>query len=200
MAVAGNELVNPVTGHRLVFRQTAAETGGALVDVDSFWAPGPQAQPDHYHPFQEERFEVVSGRLFVRLGGHGRILRAGDVLIIPPGVPHEISNGGGEVAHVIWQTRPALETEAFFETVWCLGRQGKTNGQGMPGLLQSAVLMREFADEIRFARPPWTAQRAIFGVLAPVGRLLGHRARLRYPYPYTRRPAPPAALAAYGRK
>ena len=44
--------------------------------------------------------------------------------------------------------------------------------------------MRDYEDEIYLARPPLFVQRAIFGVLASIGRLLGYRAE--YPYPYAR--------------
>ena len=40
-----------------------------------------------------------------------------------------------------------------------------------------AVLFREYAGEFRLARPPWPVQRTLFALLAPLGRLLGYRAR-----------------------
>jgi len=77
---------------------------------------------------------------------------------------------------VNWQTRPALRTEAFFETVFGFARDGKTNETGIPNLLQAAVIVRSYADEFRLAKPPWPAQRALFVVLALIGELLGYRA------------------------
>ena len=78
---------------------------------------------------------------------------------------------------VNWQTRPAMKTEEFFESIWGLARDGKTNEKGVPNLLQVAVIASEYADEIRLASPPWPVQRVLFAALAPVGRLLGYRAR-----------------------
>ena len=46
----------------------------------------------------------------------------------------------------------------------------------MPGLIAL-----EYEDEFRLASPPWVVQKALFGLLAQVGRLLGYHAR--YPYP-----------------
>ena len=54
---------------------------------------------------------------------------------------------------------------------------GRVNDRGMPGLLQVAVLMNEYADEFRLAKPPWPVQRGLFGLLAPIGRALGRPAR-----------------------
>ena len=73
MAKAGDELVNPVTGLRTVFRKTARDTDGELLQVDWLGEPGWTTGPDHVHPFQEERFEVVSGKLGLRVEGVERI-------------------------------------------------------------------------------------------------------------------------------
>ena len=66
-----------------------------------------------------------------------------------------------------------------------LAQDGKVNPKtGLPNLLQMAVLMRAFRNEIILARPPKIAQTIVFGLLAPIGRLLGYRGE--YPYPHSR--------------
>jgi hypothetical protein len=50
MAKSGDELVNPVTGLRTVFRKTAQETSGELLQVDWIGEPGWTTGPDHVHP------------------------------------------------------------------------------------------------------------------------------------------------------
>ena len=69
MARSGDQLDNPVTGLRTVFRATSEETGGELLQVewigDAFWTTG----PDHVHRLQEERFEVLSGTLGLSVDG-----------------------------------------------------------------------------------------------------------------------------------
>jgi hypothetical protein len=52
----------------------------------------------------------------------------------------------------------------------------------VPGLLRAALIAREYEDEFRLASPPWAVQRLLFGLLAPISRLLGYRAE--YPYPH----------------
>jgi mannose-6-phosphate isomerase-like protein (cupin superfamily) len=174
VAHAGDELLNPVSGQRLVFLQTTEDTKGELLEVESTYAAGGQQPPVHYHPAQEERFEVLAGTVEILLGDGVRTLRQGEVLSVPAGSPHSIwSQTGGRVN---WQTRPAGKTEAFFELVWGLARDGKVNQNGRPNLLQSAVLARAYRKEWRLARPPYGIQLVLFGVLAPIGRLLGYRA------------------------
>jgi len=64
---------------------------------------------------------------------------------------------------------------------------------GLHDLLQLAVLLREYEDELHLARSLLSVQRVAFGALAAVGRLLGYRAH--YPYPYAeRREVSPAGV------
>ena len=115
------------------------------------------------------------------MDGQERTLEEGEVLTVAPGVPHQMwaAEAG---ARVNWQTRPALETESFFETVWGLAKDGKVNDKGAPSLLRAALIAREYEDEFRLASPPWAVQGLLFGSLAPIGRLLGYRTE--YPYPH----------------
>ena len=175
MARAGDELLG--LSRRLVFRRTAADTTGDLVEVDAYSEPGLSPPRVHYHPRQEERFEVVSGELFTHVDGVERTYGAGETFVLPPGSRHSMHNAGDEEVHFIWQTRPALKTEAFFETIYGLARDGKTNKQGVPNLLHAAVLMREYQDEFRLAQPPFAVQKLLIGLLAPIGGLLGYRGR-----------------------
>jgi len=176
MARAGDELLSPISG-RLVFRRTAADTNGDLVEVDVFYKPGGNPPVVHYHPTQEERFEVVSGELSTHVDGVERTYGAGETFVLPPGSRHSMHTAGHEEVHFIWQTRPALKTETFFETIYGLTRDGKTNKQGVPNLLHAAALMREYQDEVRLAKPPFAIQRLLIGLLAPIGGLLGYRGR-----------------------
>ena len=84
MARAGDELVTPATGVRTVFRKTARETSGELLQVDWIGEPGWTTGPDHIHPRQEERFEVLSGRLGLRVEGvpDGSVTRRGTRIVL----------------------------------------------------------------------------------------------------------------------
>ncbi len=177
MARAGDELVHRFTGQQLIFRKTAAETGGALLEIESVMPRGGEWPPEHYHPQQDERFEVLSGTVTVRSGDGERTYAAGETIEIPRGMPHTMRNAGAGVARLRWETRPALATATFFETIYGLARDGKTNQKGIPNLLQLAVIAREYRREFVPARPPLPVQRVVFGLLAAVGRLLGYRGR-----------------------
>jgi quercetin dioxygenase-like cupin family protein len=185
LAKAGDELVNPVTGLRTVFRKTARETDGELLQVDWIGSPDWTTGPDHVHRYQEERFEVLSGRLGLRVEGIERVLDEGEEVTALAGSAHAAWNAGDDTVHVLVDFRPALRTEVAFETLAGLARDGKTNGAGAPkNPLLLALVLHEYEDEIYFVKPPLAVQRVVFGALAKVARLLGYRAE--HPYPYSR--------------
>jgi quercetin dioxygenase-like cupin family protein len=144
MASTGQELRNPVTAQTLVFRRTSADTGGELLEMESIWEqPGPEP-PAHFHPSQEERFELLEGTLQVEIGGERRTLSRGDRLVVPPSTVHAMWNEGPERARASWVTTPALRTEQFFERAWGLAA-------GTVDARLGETLLDDFSDEFRLA-------------------------------------------------
>jgi mannose-6-phosphate isomerase-like protein (cupin superfamily) len=181
MAQPGDELFNPITRQRLIFRRTTAQTGGELLEVESVYEVGNDRPPPlHHHPRQEERFEMLEGALHARVGREQRRLEAGEQLVVAPRIDHAIWNGNDTPARLRWEVRPALRTEEFFEAFWRLAEEGRVTGAGVPPPLHSAVLLREFRQEFRLARPPALVQALVFPPLAALGRALGHRAQPPY--------------------
>ncbi len=175
MSRAGDVYENPVTGERAVVRIGTEETGGELLVVDLYVRPGGAVIGEHFHPAIEERFTVFRGRLRYRLSGKVGDAEAGVPLTVPAGVPHEWWNEGPEEALVRVEVRPAARFEAMILNAFGLAQDGRVNARGMPNLLQLALFAREFDDVIRFTRPPRVTQRILFGLLAPIARLLGYR-------------------------
>ena len=68
MIHAGDTIENPVTGERIVFRQTSRETNGQAVVIETFVQPNGFVAAAHVHPSQEERFEILRGSVGFRIG------------------------------------------------------------------------------------------------------------------------------------
>jgi len=173
MSHTGEMIENPVTHDRVIFRVTAQDTNGALLEFDDFLLAGYMSPPEHVHPRQQEHFEVISGSLGVRIAGREQVLRAGESVAVPPGTPHTIWKAGEGETHVLVAFRPALQTEAFFETMFALARDGKTDKQGIPSLLQFASGASEYGMYV--TRPPIAVQKALFAVLGPLARALRYQ-------------------------
>ena len=186
MAKAGDEIVNPVTGHRIIFRKTTQDTNGELLQMDWIGRPGWKAGPVHVHSFQEERFQVLSGTLGSHVAGVERTHKPGDeVVVVPPGTKHTVWNEGEEEeVHALVEFRPAsLRSETMLETVFGLAQDGKLSKAGIPrNPFRLALIVHDYEDQIYLGQPPLVVQRVLFGSLASIGRLFGYRAE--YPYPY----------------
>ena len=183
MAYQGQVIENPVSGERITFRQTAADTGGELLVIDLELTADGHAPGMHVHPIQEERFEVVSGRMRFRQGLRTSLAGPGDVVVVAPGTVHAFANAGEERVHARVEIRPALQMERLFETAVALASEGRTNAKGMPSPLELALFTREFADEVRGPFAPAWLQRATLAPLAWLAARRGHDAR------YAERPA-----------
>jgi len=175
VARAGDEISNPRTGQRMVFLETGQETGGELLRINSYNPPSPPLEPEHVHPFQESGAEVISGSLRFRVGGEERSVGAGQSITIPANTPHHFWNDGEQEARSVQWFRPALNIDRFFESYFALARDGKLKDDGSPTFWQTAVMASHFGDAIRIPYPPWALQKVVFGVMAPIGRMLGYR-------------------------
>ncbi len=181
MAKAGDVIENPITGEQITFLKTTRETNGELLRFEYVLPPG-FTIPEHVHPRQEERHEVLSGTLRGRVGGQERDYAEGQRVVGPAGVPHAWQNpSSDEELRFVSELRPPLVFETILETTFGLARDGKTTKQGIPkNPLQLAVLVDETRGMFYSSRVPVAVQEAfltLFAVLASVGRLLGYRAR-----------------------
>lgn len=176
MASAGDEIANPRTAQRMVFRTITPE----LLEIESWNSPLTPGELEHTHPYQESGGRVLSGTVRFDVRGEERDVGPGESITIPAGVPHHFCIPGEEEAHWIGTFRPALNTAAFFETYFALARDDKLDEQGMPSLLQLAVMVPAFGAEIRPTSPPWPLLKTITTLIAPLARIRGYRAT--YPH------------------
>jgi quercetin dioxygenase-like cupin family protein len=146
---AGDEIENPLTGERIVFLQTAADTDGELLEMDDFWGrPGHRAA-EHVHPQMQERWELIAGSARFRIAGEEQTAQSGDVVLAPPGVPHLAWNPGVEPVHLRIQMRPALRWEDFVVGLFGLAQSAHLKGLAAPEPGAMTELLSQFRAEIR---------------------------------------------------
>lgn len=175
MVQPGDTILNPGMGARVVFRRTARETNGELLQFDFFLQPRHIIAVEHIHPQQEERFQVISGNVRGRMRGVDQQAGPGESSVAPPGTPHVWWNEAAEEVHLLVEFRPALQTEDFLAAVFALAQEGKTNHNGIPNLLYFAVLNKNFPNTIFPALQPLWLLKVVLKILAPVAQLLGYR-------------------------
>jgi quercetin dioxygenase-like cupin family protein len=154
---------------------TIREDTPAALEVEGRWGPGGSPPPKHFHPAQDEHFEVLEGELHARVDGTEHVLGVGDTLDIPRRAVHQMWNPGDAEARAIWRTTPAVRTASWFRAIDALHRSGRVGSNGMPGPLAFGVLLTEYRDVFRLAGPDLVLRPA-FAVMAVIGRARGHRA------------------------
>jgi quercetin dioxygenase-like cupin family protein len=106
-------------GHSLLLVKTADETGGELLEMEASYSGEAGMPPEHLHPNQAERFEVLEGTMRAIVDGEERIYEAGETFEVPSGTPHQMAAEGP--ARMRWEVRPALRTAEFFERLYGTG-------------------------------------------------------------------------------
>jgi quercetin dioxygenase-like cupin family protein len=141
--------------------------------VEATYLPG-KPPPKHFHPEQDEHFEVLEGEVTVELAGEVRGYSAGEEIDIPRGAVHTFWNASEAPARVRWRTSPGGRTERWFRAINRLQVEGRVGKDGMPGPLAFGVLLTEYRDTFRLAGPDRLLRPAL-GLLAQIGRRRGYR-------------------------
>jgi quercetin dioxygenase-like cupin family protein len=178
MATPGQALENPIMGERIVFRQTAQESGGEKLVIEHFLRPHTSTFPEHIQLNQEERFEILSGTATYSLNGIRKTAQPGEVIVIPRGTPHRNPwNESNQEMAYRHETRPDYGSEVFFESLFSLAQDGKTNQKGEVSALQIIVIGAGLKSQTYVTGAPILLQKLLNPILAAIGRWLGYPAR-----------------------
>jgi quercetin dioxygenase-like cupin family protein len=135
---AGQE-IEGFGGMHLRLLQTGDETGGELLEMEATYTGTAGMPPEHLHPSQTERFEILDGAMRTIINGEERLYGQGKSFEVAAGTRHQMAAEGP--TRMRWEVRPALRTAEFFERLY---------GSG-PGSAQELgeAFFGEFADEFR---------------------------------------------------
>ena len=137
MAHAGQELRGP-DGFVLRLIRTGAETDEEVLEMDASYSGEAPMPPEHLHPGQLERFEVLEGRVRTIVDGDERVRGPGEPFEVPAGTPHQMAAEGP--TRMRWEVRPALRTAEFFERLY--------EAIAVENWAEIPAIMDEFSDEV----------------------------------------------------
>ena len=177
MTQTGHRIHNPVSGERITFLRTAADTDGELLELELELAADGRVPGAHVHPAQEERFHVLEGTMKFRIGMRTIVAGAGESVVVPAGRVHKFCNDGDQPARARVEVVPALDMEELLRTTAQLAHEGKVTRSGMPKPLHLALFVRRFRREVRAPFPPGWVVNAVMAPLAALARARGHAAR-----------------------
>jgi mannose-6-phosphate isomerase-like protein (cupin superfamily) len=164
---------NPVTGERFTFLTTAEETSGELLKLKAEIPAGTPGVPLHYHLTFTEGFEVLEGRLDLRVGEDHVVLGSGESAMVPLGTAHRFWNDGSKPAVFEAEIRPARKMEQSLRAMVGLARAGKTDDRGVPRNVFELALLYEFSGSYIVGMPLFL-QKGLFGTLARLARRRGY--------------------------
>ena len=98
-----------VTADGSSIREIAGVPSGNAVNqslAEATVAPGGETI-EHFHRASEEIYHFTAGAGRMRLGGLEADIRAGDTVVIAPGVPHKLWNTGSEPLRLLCACAPA---------------------------------------------------------------------------------------------
>ena len=119
------------------FRLKLLKISDDLLEMEALYTGRGRFPPEHYHPRQDERFEVLEGAVRAVVNGEELRYVAGERFEIPAGTPHQMAGDGP--ARVHWEIRPALRMAEFFEEAY--------SGNAGPDFYE------RFAEEFRLTTP-----------------------------------------------
>ena len=171
MARTGQITANPITGERFRWHLTERETDGRMARAEVWVRAGGGVPVEHFHPYSEERFEVLEGRMVLECAGEARVLLAGECARVPAGTPHRWCNGGPEELHLFVEVGDPHGFEDMIEDAFAAAREGRTNAAGRMKLLPGAAFAQRHHDSLRVTSPPPAVQSLLLPPLALLGRM-----------------------------
>jgi quercetin dioxygenase-like cupin family protein len=175
MPTQGQIITNPTNGDSYEFIETAKDTNGERVTMKATIKSKGQLVPNHFHVYQDETFEVISGNLTVLLEGVTHVLSAGEKITLPKNIAHNHFNNENKPVSYIHIVSPALDFDYLIENLVGLASDGKSKN-GKFGLVQELVSLKYLDSKSYLANIPVGIQNILMNIIAPIGRLLGYRA------------------------
>jgi quercetin dioxygenase-like cupin family protein len=171
MAKQGQVIDLGNSGIIMTITVSAKDTNGQLSQVEAVMQAGKKLPAlTHYHPSQEEEFEVVSGELTTLVDGRIRKLKAGGSLIIHAGQVHNFWNDGAEPVSGRVEHRPDFGFQNFVTTLGGLVKDGKLKyDHSFSDKMQMAVVADCYKDFMILPMP----LRLLIKIVAAVGRIRG---------------------------
>jgi quercetin dioxygenase-like cupin family protein len=162
------------SGDSVELLETSATTGGAYTRARFVFAAGGLRVPAHIHPLQEEKLEIVSGKLTYYLAGDKHVAEAGTIVLLPRGTAHQHHSEDAEAAVVIQTMTPGLDFDYLLENLFGLGSEGRL--QGWRYFVYLTVILGKMDSAFVGANLPIWFQKVVAKIVTPILYLFGYRA------------------------
>ncbi len=169
----GDVIVNRPAGERITFVQARRSSGADSVILAVDLQPGGAIPFPHIHGATREIFEVVEGELTMQIDGVDRVLKAGQRLVVEPGIAHQPRNDSGAPARISVYLEPNAGLDLCLVQLHGFMDDPDRAKHPLAMLLQLVALSQAYDIQLPWV-PVWIQHVATF-LAAPSARLLGYR-------------------------
>jgi len=148
--VDAETLTGPTVSVRLLADSSA--TGGALSTQRVSMARGSDGAVPHTHRLSTELFYVLSGTVDILTGDRVISGSEGDLVVVPPGMPHAFAASPGHPGELLIVITPGVERFEYFRHL------GRIAAGQVPA--ESLLEVQDRYDTHFLVSPPWRAARA----------------------------------------
>jgi len=131
----------------------SSATGGALSTVRVSLDKGADGARPHHHKKSAEMFYILDGRMEVLSGKQILKAEAGDVIVVPPLMPHAFAAERGSSAEVLIIIAPGVERFEYFRRLARIAR-----GEDKPESLKD---LQDLYDNFFLNSPEWEDARKL---------------------------------------
>jgi mannose-6-phosphate isomerase-like protein (cupin superfamily) len=153
------------------------DRSGDRMSFERHYAPRTGRADPHYHLDFTQTWEALSGAGEIEIDGKVRELRAGDRVVLEPGIPHRdpYLPGEGEF-HVRGSFDPDTKLIEDYAEAWAHHlREGTVNDQDEIPLMQILVIARATDARSYTTRVPKLIQQLTLPLTAALARLRGYK-------------------------
>ncbi|HEX4249481.1 MAG TPA: cupin domain-containing protein [Pseudonocardia sp.] len=144
------ELVGPTIRIRLL--ADSSSTGGDLSTQRVTMGVGADGATPHLHRLSSELFYVLNGSVDVLTGDRVITGTEGDLVVVPPGMPHAFAATPGHPADLLIVLTPGVERFEYFRHLGRIATGAAT--------AESLLDLQDRYDTQFLVSPPWRAARA----------------------------------------
>ena len=143
-----------LSGPKISIRLLAdsSSTGGALSTQRVTMAEGADGAVPHTHQLSSELFYVLSGTVDLLTGDRVITGQEGDLVVVPPGMPHAFAATPGHPAELLIVITPGVERFEYFRHLARIATGQVT--------AESLLDVQDQYDTHFLVSPPWRAARA----------------------------------------
>jgi len=161
-----NKIINQVTGQTIIFKHAPGRN--AILEMETHYQSSSAEPPMHFHPNQEEHFEVLDGDLMIRYKDRLVNYEKGSMITIKANTAHAMWNPGFTETKVKWHVIPALDTEELLRKMCEIANSGKVDRNGRPRILILLYMLRKYSSSFRLCKPNFRLLSCLTFFLGPI--------------------------------